>query len=157
MLGYALFFWISTFLTPPYLEQPDILVFALYLIAAAICMRLTSDSEELWRYALLGVVLGLGYLTKAVMFPLAFSFIAVVALRREWQRVLPKILLATVVFAAVSTPFIFELSKSKGRLTYGDAGVVNYRHIMGMDAEENAALTTPRLVAAPHVEDFTGI
>ncbi len=157
MLGYALFFWISTFLTPPYLEQPDILVFALYLIAAAICLRLMSSAGEWWRFGLLGVVLALGYLTKAVMFPLAFTFIAVLVLRREWQRVLPKVLLATVVFAAVSAPFIFELSKSKGRLTYGDAGVVNYRHVMGMDAEENAALTTPRPVAAPHVEDFAGI
>src|SRR6202035_5613616 len=27
IVGYLLFFWISTFLTPPSLEQPDILVF----------------------------------------------------------------------------------------------------------------------------------
>ena len=83
-LGYVVFFWISTFLTPPYLEQPDILVFILYLIAAALCMQLTM-SGEWWRYALLGFVLGAAYLTKAVMFPLAFSFITALLLRRGME------------------------------------------------------------------------
>jgi hypothetical protein len=72
LLGYALFFWITTFLTPPYLEQPDILVFILYLIAAGLCLRVVSSTKDWWRYALLGAVLGTAYLVKAVMFPLAF-------------------------------------------------------------------------------------
>ncbi|MFZ3217037.1 MAG: glycosyltransferase family 39 protein [Candidatus Acidiferrales bacterium] len=158
LVGYALFFWISTFLTPPYLDQPDILVFALYLLATAFSMQLLAGSGEWWRYALLGVVLGLGYLTKAVMFPLAFSFLAVLLLRREWLRVLPKVLLTLAVFAAVSAPFIRDLSRSKGRLTYGDVGVVAYRHIMGMDtadAAHGAAAFLPMPAAAPHAMEFT--
>jgi hypothetical protein len=46
LLGYALFFWITTFLTPPYLEQPDILVFILYLIAAGLCLRVVSSTNK---------------------------------------------------------------------------------------------------------------
>ena len=163
LVGYALFFWVSTFLTPPYLEQPDILVFILYLIAAALCMQLVSTSREWWRYALLGVVLGLAYLTKAVMFPLAFSFVAALLLCREWKAVLPRVLLTVTVFAAVSAPFVLELSKSKGRLTYGDVGVVNYRHIMGMDtldtasSSESGSPVLPKPAATPHVQDFTEI
>ncbi len=160
-LGYVLFFWISTFLTPPYLEQPDILVFALYLCAAALSLQLVFASSEWWRFALLGLVLAIAYLTKAVMFPLAFTFIAALRLHKEWRRVLPGALLTVVVFAAASAPFIFELSKSKGRLTYGDVGPVNYRHIMGFDTEEDAiaaqslpsALLKP--IAAPHIHEFT--
>lgn len=163
LLGYALFFWISTFLTPPYLEQPDILVFALFLMASSLSMQLVSGSGERWRYALLGLVLGLGYLTKAVMFPLAFTFFAVLILRREWLRILPKVLLTAAVFAAVSAPFIFALSHSKGRLTYGDVGVISYRHIMGQDAEEmmktvhGAMAQMPTPGAAPHIEEYTEI
>ena len=60
----------------------------------------------------------------------------------------------------MSAPFVFELSKSKGRLTYGDVGAVNYLHIMGMDqqAETDAkpdgvhALARPS--ATPHIQSF---
>src|ERR1700730_5498625 len=109
---------------------------------------------------MLGVVLGLAYLTKAVMFPLAFSFVAVLIFRREWKQVLPRVLLTIAVFAAVSAPFILELSKSKGRLTYGDVGVVNYRHIMGMDLEDTGSTSQNGLAkpaATPHVQDFTEV
>ena len=162
ILGYALFFWISTFLIPPYLEQPDILVFVLYLIAAALCIQLLSTPREWWRYGLLGLVLALAYLIKAVMFPLAFTFIAVLLLRRDWKRVLPPVLFTLAVFAAASAPFILELSKSKGRVTYGDVGAVNYRHIMGMDSEDTAGIpqgnsAAPRPVATPHALNFAEI
>jgi len=156
-LGYVLFFWISTFLVPPYLEQPDILLFAAYLAGSSLAMQIVSSNGGLWRYVLLGIVLGLGYLTKAIMFPLAFTFILAILLRKEWRRFLPRVVLTAIVFAAVSAPFIFELSKSKGRLTYGDAGAVNYRHIMGMDAQDNTGPLVPRPVAAPNAQDFTGI
>jgi hypothetical protein len=159
--GYLLFFWISTFLTPPYLEQPDILVFALYLVSAALSMQLVFTAKEWWRFALLGVVLGLGYLTKAVMFPLAFTFITTLLLRREWRRAIPGALLTLAFFAAVSAPFIFELSKSKGRLTYGDVGALAYRGIMGFDTDEEArrpqipSSASAKPLAAPHVHEFT--
>lgn len=160
LLGYALFFWITTFLTPPHLEQPDILVFILYLVAVGLCLRVLSSTREWWRYALLGGVLGTAYLVKAVMFPLAFTFIVALLLRKEWKRVLPGVALTAVVFAAVSAPFIFELSKSKGRLTYGDVGAVNYLHIMGMDqqAETDAmpdgSHMLPRPSATPHIQSY---
>jgi hypothetical protein len=160
LLGYALFVWITTFLTPPHLEQPDIFVFILYLIAAGLCLRVVSSTNKWWRYPLLGGVLGIAYLVKAVMFPLAFTFIVALLLRKEWKRALPGVALTAVVFAAVSAPFVFELSKSKGRLTYGDVGAVNYLHIMGMDqqAETDAkpdgvhALARPS--TTPHIQSY---
>jgi len=99
LLGYALFFWITTLLTPPYLEQPDTLVFILYLIAAGLCLRLVSSNKEWWRFALLGGALGTAYLVKVVMFPLAFTFIVALLLRKEWKRTLPGVALTAIVFA----------------------------------------------------------
>ena len=67
------------------------------------------------------------------------------------------------VFVAICMPFIFELSKSKGRLTYGDAGVVNYRHIMGIDREDGTRLlreAAPKLpipAATPHIQSYLAI
>jgi hypothetical protein len=161
LVGYALFFWISIFLTPPYLQQPDILVFVLYLLAASLAMQLVSGKTETWRFVLFGGVLGLAYLVKAVMFPLGFTFIAVLFFGRNRRRVLAKILLTAVTFAAVSAPFIFELSKSKGRLTYGDVGAVAYRHIMGFDVEPHDgefavdSICTHKPAAAPHIAEYT--
>ena len=162
ILGYVLFFWVSIFLTPPYLEQPDILVFTIYLIATGLCVQIVSKPTT-WRYLMLGGVLGIGYLTKAVMFPLAFSFLAVPIVRKKWKRTVPGILLSASVFVAICMPFIFELSKSKGRLTYGDAGVVNYRHIMGIDREDGTRLlreAAPKLpipAATPHIQSYLAI
>jgi uncharacterized membrane protein len=57
LMGYSLFFWITTLLAPPSLEQPDILVLIVYLFACALCMQL-SCRQEWWRYALLVSCLG---------------------------------------------------------------------------------------------------
>jgi hypothetical protein len=155
VLGYALFFWVTTFLIPAHLDQPDILVFVFYLVATSICMRLES-SERAWRYHIyLGVALGVAYLAKAVMFPLSVVFFATLFFNRNHWRFLPRLLLTVVMFAAVSLPFILSLSKAKGRLTFGDAGAVNY-HQMVM-ADENSTIFRVKPAAAPHIEEYTEI
>jgi hypothetical protein len=161
LLGYTLFFWVTTFLTTPYLEQPDILVLIIFLLASALCAQLTlsSSAQPAWRYALFGLVLGLSYLIKAVMFPISFAFIAALFFTKDRFRRLPAILLTTAVFIAVSAPFIYAPSRSKGHFTYGDAGAVNYLHIMGDDADINTgpqpfSLAHPQPAAAPHISEF---
>lgn len=46
LLLYTLFFWVTTFLTPPYLEQPDILVLIVFLWAASLAMKLVLASPQ---------------------------------------------------------------------------------------------------------------
>jgi hypothetical protein len=156
LMGYSLFFWITTFLTPPSLEQPDILVFIVYLVACALCMQLTYR-QEWWRYGLLDLVLGIGYLVKAVMFPLGFVFLLGLFLQRMQWRTLPRVFLATAVFVAVSLPFCVALSQSKGRFTFGDVGALAYRHVMGFEDEALPATAIARPVATPRIVEFTGI
>jgi hypothetical protein len=151
-MGYSLFFWITTFFTPPWLEHPDILVFIAYLVASALCMQL-SDRQEWWRYGLLGIVLGLGYLAKAVMFPLGFVFLLALFLQRAKSGPLPRLIFSAAVFLAIALPFCLALSQSKGRFTFGDVGAIAYRHIMGFDLEEPASTGAPRPVAAPHIQE----
>jgi hypothetical protein len=157
IVGYSLFFWISTFLIPPSLEQPDILVFILYLLAAVICMQIVQEPQKWSRYFFLGVVLGAGYLTKSVMFPLAFVFYLALCFHKDRLRVLPKLIFSVVIFAAVCSPFALVLSKSKGRFTFGDVGVMAYRHVMGMDEQPLVPDPRPRPNAAPHIADYSQI
>jgi hypothetical protein len=156
LMGYCLFFWITAFFTPPSLEQPDILLFVLYLLAAAVCMQL-YHRQEWWRYALLGFLLGLGYLVKSVMFPLGFVFLVAVFWQTRQWRFFPRIVLAAAVFVAVSLPFCLALSHSKGRLTFGDVGVLAYRHVMGFDDLTLPPTTIPRPRATPHIQVYSQI
>jgi len=65
------------------------------------------------------------------MFPLAFVFLAVLLLSGKISRArLASVLLAGIVFLIVSSPFIFTLSKAKGRLTYGDTGKLAYAEMV---------------------------
>jgi len=157
IVGYSLFFWITTFLIPPSLEQPDILVFILYLLAAALCMRLILEPQKWSHYFLLGLVLGAGYLTKSVMFPLAFVFYLALCFHKDRLRILPRLIFSVAVFVAVCSPFALALSKSKGRFTFGDVGVMAYRHVMGTDEQSPVPDTKPRPKATPHIADYSQI
>jgi hypothetical protein len=83
---------------------------------------------------ILGFVLGLGYLAKAVMFPLGFvilliTFFSVENGKQAWLRVL----VALLVFLLVSGPFIALISTIQGELTFSDASKVTYiRHVAGL-------------------------
>jgi hypothetical protein len=125
--GYVLFFWATTFATPPSLETPDAMVFALVLLAAGILLRI-AGGQTLWLwFAALGAVLGLAYLAKGVMFPLSFVFLVVsVIASGSVRRAVPGIVIALMSFVLVAGPFIAALSKSKGRFSFGETGKIAY-------------------------------
>jgi hypothetical protein len=125
--GYTLFLWITLYLMPPSVMTPDALVFAWILVAAGIAVRIATGADGWLRFALLGIVLALGYLTKAVMFPLAFVFLAALLFSiGNPQRMAPRVALALVLFSVVSAPFALLISRNKGRFTFGDSGRIAY-------------------------------
>jgi hypothetical protein len=157
VLGYSLFLWITVFFTPARLDQPEILVFALYLLATAQCLEIVSNCDE-WRNVLvLGSALGCAYLVKAVMFPLSFAFFVALVLDKRVRRSIPQLAISVGVFLALGLPFLVILSHAKGRFTYGDAGAVNYLQMMGSDGRESLGRSVIGLTAAPHVEEFTEV
>jgi hypothetical protein len=126
-LLYVVFFSLTMWFTPANLATPDVIVFALFLLASGIVVRLYCSGQGMLRVFALGVVLGCAYLAKAAMFPIAFVFLAVVALTgKGWARILLTGVVCFLSFLIVAGPFISALSLKKGRLTYGDAGAVNY-------------------------------
>ena len=128
-LGYVLFIWSSVFLMKVMLGKvtPDVLMAAFVYLASGILLRLCRGKTGWLSFILLGLVLGLGYLAKAPMFPLAFIFLIVsLFLVGNLIKAAPRVFLALVVFLSVSLPFVVAISRAKGRLTFGDSGRVNY-------------------------------
>ncbi|MGA7156945.1 MAG: hypothetical protein WBY53_08875, partial [Acidobacteriaceae bacterium] len=111
--------------------RPDALLQALMLAAFAMMLQ-SFVSESLLYPPLMGLLLGLAYLTKSFAFVVAFLTIAVMMIFQSWvqrrkpARVITAGALAFIVFAAVAGPYIAALSKQKHRFDFGDSGALNY-------------------------------
>lgn len=125
-LGYSLFIWSSLFLLSVAVESPDVLVAAFVYLATGLVLRIRRNSSSWLLFALLGIVLGFGYLAKAVMFPMALVFLLLSLFSSSLRRSLPRVLVAAALFLIVASPFVFAISRAKGRLTFGDSGRLNY-------------------------------
>lgn len=126
-LGYTLFTWSAVSLISLQLVSPDLLVAALVYLAAGLMLRLRREGARPGAAALLGAVLACGFLAKAVMLPLAFLFLLLAFLpARNPRRALLSLLWAGIAFGIVALPFVYGLSRQKGRLTFGDTGRLNY-------------------------------
>ncbi|MGH9597923.1 MAG: glycosyltransferase family 39 protein [Edaphobacter sp.] len=111
--------------------RPDALLTAFLLFALAALLRHLATGYL--RYAaLIGLALGLGYLTKSFAFVFTLlCVLALVAFRLIWQkqslaRVAASALLVLVCFSIVAGPYIAALSRQKGRFDFGDSGNLNY-------------------------------
>jgi hypothetical protein len=144
---------------------PDVLVAAMvYLIAATILQIRNNGSWSL--FIKLGVLFGIGYWCKTVMFPLGFlfAFIACLATPRG-QRRYAKTAVALLLFAMVSAPLATMLSIKQGSFTFGNSGWLNYssyvspggrvRNWQGQPAASGTPLhATRQIFADPDVFEF---
>src|SRR5262249_6728816 len=125
--GYLLFLWGSWFWTSPAEVTPDLCVACAVLLATAALLRIRQGRANWGAFAGLGVILGAGYLAKAAMFPVALAFLlSAYLLARQRKQAELRVLLAAATFAIVAVPFLLTLSESKGRVTFGDTGKLNY-------------------------------
>jgi hypothetical protein len=126
VLGYTLFLWSALNLISISVASPDMMVAALVYLASGILIRIQMGAASWPLFAVLGVVLGFGYLAKAAMFPLAFVFLATCLLSRgNFRSALPPTVVALAAFLLIASPFIAALSLHKGRLTFGDSAKLN--------------------------------
>jgi hypothetical protein len=127
VLGYTIFFWSSIFLIRLSNTNPDMLLAAFVYLAAGFLLRIRRGTATRTVFLLFGFALGLGYLTKQVMFPLAFVFLgAGLFLTGNLRKAVPGISAALVAFMLVSAPLVLVLSITKSRLTFGDSGRIVY-------------------------------
>ena len=126
-LGYALFTIASLQMIEIWSVTPDLLMSAWVYLAAGLLLQIRRGSATADTFVRLGAVLALGYLSKAVMFPLALVFLGTALLSlRPLRRSMVLTLPALLAFLLVAGPFIALLSARQGKLTYGEAGPLVY-------------------------------
>jgi hypothetical protein len=128
VLGYSFFIWLSVgdLITA---INPDLSMTTATLFSAGLLNRIVMTSSARRNlYLWFGLSLGLGYLVKAVLFPMGLVFLAVAIFitrssfrARKWHFVT-----AALIFSLIALPEIGLLSHAKHRLTFSDAGKLNF-------------------------------
>lgn len=130
--GSVFFLWASYFWLGPVWVTPDMCVAVVVYLATALLFRVRRGGRGSWLvFAGFGALLGLGYLAKAAMFPLAFVFLfSAFCLNRNvgasYLGAALRTLVASAVFAGIALPLVMALSAEKGRSTFGDSGRIAY-------------------------------
>jgi hypothetical protein len=134
LLGYTLFLWSSLRLIGVGETNPDMVVAAVVYMASALVVRIFRAKAGGLTYLSLGVTLGVGYLTKSIMFPISVLWVLIVfIICLSGRGHLRRACITALAFFAISVPFIASLSAAKGRLTFGDSGRYNYAvHVNGV-------------------------
>jgi hypothetical protein len=125
--AYTLFLWGTIEMIGFSRTNPDLGVSALVYLAAGLCCRLASPLGGWGTSAWLGIVLSLGYFTKAAMLPLGAVLLVLLAIPR--LSILPRrssLVIATSVFVICIGAYILAMSRNQHRLTFGDSGRLNY-------------------------------
>jgi hypothetical protein len=164
-LGYILFIWISLSLIEIWAVTPDMLMAVFVFLAAGLIAQIRAGEGGGWSFFSLGLILGLGYLSKSFMFSIAIVFLAIAWLVQK-KKAGRHIFLAAGVFLLLSLPFVLLISDKEGKFTIGEAGTVTYlRYINGMpfphwqgDPQKGIVLTHPSRIVhqSPAVYEFDG-
>lgn len=135
-LGYSLFIWSSLNLIEIWSVSPDMTVAACVYVAAGLLLRVENPRNTVLGSALLGAVLGVGYLAKAALFPLglaALALWAVVCSHENGGRG-KRVAVALLAFFVVAGPFLTALSVKNGRVTFSEVSKFTYlKHVNGMN------------------------
>lgn len=109
------------------LVNPDMLVFGLILLSMTIVLWARMDPERYVPHLLLGVVGGVGYLTKTYLFVYAGVFFVLAGVASwPFRRAVPRVLAGVAAMLVVSSVLIVPLSVRLGRLSIGEAGSLAY-------------------------------
>lgn len=138
MIGYGLFLITSLNFITLASVSPDLLVSMFMFVVGGVLLSLhrgrNGQNVSVGLYIALGVGLGLGYLAKAVVFPLAFViiFVAFWTQKISWKHA-GGIAVACSIFFLISAPWIMAISRAKGILTFGESGKLTYAwHVNGV-------------------------
>lgn len=128
VFGYLLYIYTSLQLIGRHgFQGPDLCIANFVYLAFGLLLWIGAEPMRWLPYGLLGLVLGCGYLTKAIMFPMGFVFLVMsLCFQMDMKKALTRGMLAFLVFIVIAVPFMAALSKSKGRFTYSDTGKYNY-------------------------------
>jgi len=106
---------------------PDLCVGTIVLLATGLIIRIQNGDVRARTFAVLGLVLGLGYFSKTIMLFMGIVFLGLGVCAAQFSRkALPGILSSVVIFLLTISLFMIPLFRSKHRFTFGDIGRIRY-------------------------------
>lgn len=127
VMGYSAFVISSLFLITISFISGDMIIAAIIYIAAALILKIRNRNASSTTFIWLGLALGVGYLAKTAMLLISVPFLVIaIAAQRNAGKSMKRAVIAVLAFVLTASPFVFLLSKAKGRLTFGDSGKINY-------------------------------
>lgn len=168
-LGYSLWIWLVVGDIIAEIN-PDLCLATSVLLSAGLLIRIAMvPGARRSLYIWFGIALGIGYLVKAILFPMALVFLGLMVVTvgaRPVENRRKDFGLALLFFVLIVAPQITRLSVSKGRFTFSDTGKLvfawcNYdfplRNWQGEPAGSGRpAHPTRKLYARPAVYEFNG-
>ena len=131
--GYSLFLYAGLIWISVGIVTPDQCVAAVMYLAAGLLLQ-TQTGKHGWAwYAILGILLGVGYLMKTALFPLGLVTLGATLFLTSRERFADRFahtLLTALLFAVVASPLVIVLSRAKGRFTFGDSGKLAYAQMV---------------------------
>lgn len=133
-VGYLLFITATLTLIEIWSVTPDMLMAAFVLLASGLLVKIRLGSSN-WRiFLLLGLVLGVGYLAKEIMMPVAILFLGIAFFTVEDKRLAVRYVpLILVSYLLVTVPYSLVFSAVRGDTTFGGAASFTYaKHVNGV-------------------------
>jgi hypothetical protein len=150
VLVYTLFAIVTIGWIRLWILTPDLCVTAIVLAAAGACVNIANGRGGWLSVVALGALLGLGYLAKAALFPVAIVMLATLALALRGQLPMRRVTMATAVFLAISLPQVIYASRLKGSPTFSDVGRLTYLwFIAGVPGAVSSAFPLPARLPSP--------
>ncbi|MBI5250276.1 MAG: hypothetical protein HY912_12345 [Desulfomonile tiedjei] len=110
---------------------PELFVFALVLAAMTVILRIRQAPAEHCTSWLLGVTMGIGYLTKSFFLPFSAVFLFLAGLcAGSLKKAIFTISVGISVMLLIGAPLMFGLTNKIGRFSYGEAGNFNYAKLV---------------------------
>lgn len=131
-LAFCTFLWFTLRFIGTEYVTPDLGVAGIVFLAAGISYRLVLPGSTWKRYAALGLVVGMGYYFKAIMLPLGVALLVILSITLPlsngvaWRKLLLSLSLSLSVLLVVTAPLVAALSIQAKKLSFGDAGHLNY-------------------------------
>ena len=152
LLGYCLFAWSTVgMIYAPRMITPDLLVAMFVYLDAGLLLNLRVSTKRSRTCVLLGLTLGLGYLAKAILFPMAFLLMVVAFFAiGEWRKAVLPVAMTFLLFCAVAAPLFISMSMRVGRPSYSEVGNMNYAwHVNHFDLYFSSASGPPSYLKHP--------
>ncbi|HVD61544.1 MAG TPA: hypothetical protein VNC11_11785 [Gemmatimonadaceae bacterium] len=127
VLAHTLFLWSALVLIGVPIVTPDMLLSAEIYVIVGLMLYVRAGRRGMATPILLGVLLGLSYLTKQVMFPVSLLVLACIGWEGRtirWSGL--QRAAAVVSFLIVATPQLIAMSRSAGKPSFGESGGINY-------------------------------